>query len=197
MDIYNVINESKNSEILDNEDIDRLFSGNLDSALFSLASQKDEDISEFASLILKNRMGYQFAKKNDDIKDFKDDLNSDLKKNVDKANKTKRRFFELLDNYKSITPNKIETDVSPNAVVIRLFLKEYDTKYAFTWKAFKKVKKDYEKNNLLEGEDIYVLKSILEKSPNIQKVVDSTVFCKSAGTLSEKIINKLKERAEG
>lgn len=197
MDIYNVINESKNSKILDDNDIERLFSGNLDSVLFSFTTNKNEDISEFASLILKNRTNYQVAKKNDKLKDFKNDLNSSLKKNIDKANKIKRNFFELLDSYKNITSNKIETDISPNAVVIRLFLKEYDTKYAFTWKAFKKVKKDYEKNNLLEGEDIYILKSILEKSPNIQKVIDSTVFCKSAGTLSDKIINKLKERSEG
>lgn len=197
MDIYSVINESKNSKILDSDDVDKLYSGTLDAALFALATNKDENISEFASTILKNRNDYQIAKKNDKLDDFISDINSLLKKNVDKANKTKSGFFELLDKFSDFSPKKIETDISPNAVVIRLFLNEYNTKYAFTWKAFKKVKKEYEKNNLLEGEDIYVLKSILEKSPNIQKVIDSTVFCKSAGTLSDKIIEKLKEKAEG
>lgn len=197
MDIYSVINESKNSKILDSDDIEKLYSGNLDSALFALATNKDENIAEFASTILKDRNDYQIAKKNDKLDDFLDDLNSLLKKNIDKANKTKSDFFELLDKFSDFSPKKIETDISPNAVVIRLFLSEYNTKYAFTWKAFKKVKKEYEKNNLLEGEDIYILKSILEKSPNIQKVIDSTVFCKSAGTLSDKILDKLKEKAEG
>ena len=85
-------------------------------------------------------------------------------------------------------------DSSPNSVFFKLFLTEYNTKYAFTWKAFKEAKRLYEKSHPVDGEDIYVLKSLLEKDPRIEKIVDSTVFCKSARTLTSSTIDKIKEK---
>ena len=97
---------------------------------------------------------------------------------------------KVAENYGS----NIKSSENPNSVVFKLFLSDYNSKYAFTWKAFKETKKIYEKSHVLEGEDIYILKSLLEKDPKIDKVVDSTIFSKQNRPLSKEIIDKIKEK---
>ena len=82
----------------------------------------------------------------------------------------------------------------PNTALFRLFFNEYNTKQIFTWKNFKDTKKQFEKNHPLEGENIYNLKSFLEKNTSIEKIDNNTVFSKEQRTLSDKCIEKLIEK---
>ena len=84
-------------------------------------------------------------------------------------------------------------------------------------KSKKEWRKNYEKTHILEGEDLFILKALLEKDPNIAKkaavdsrkadfakgkigkdisgkVIDSTVFSKGNNTLTKETIEKIKEK---
>ena len=108
--------------------------------------------------------------------------------------KGKKELFEKMNKVAENYGSNIKSSENPNSVVFKLFLSDYNSKYAFTWKAFKETKKIYEKSHVLEGEDIYILKSLLEKDPKIDKVVDSTIFSKQNRPLSKEIIDKIKEK---
>lgn len=205
-DIYTVINEAKDSKTLDLDELTKLFSLANEQVLFNIVAKEDAEkkddeekskIYDFAELVLKNRDNFWTAKRADNLEDFLSEFNKDIKEKIKKdRKKTKRELFDQMNN---IAQNMSQTgsdtsETSANAVVFKLFLNEYNTKYAFTWKSFKETKRNYEKGHILEGEDIYVLKALLEKDPKIQKVVDSTVFCKSSHSLSDAVIDKIKEK---
>ena len=200
-DVYSVINEAKETNLIDDNEIDRLYSLANDGILFKIVA-KDEDekkeTTKLASFILKNRDNYWEAKNADNLPSFYKELNNKIKNIIKKDRKKVKK--ELFDEMNSLVGDynndgKVTTaDSSPNAVFFKLFLSEYNTKYAFTWKAFKEAKRLYEKTHPVDGEDIYVLKSLLEKDPKIQKVTDITVFCKAARSLTEKTIEKIKEK---
>lgn len=224
MDVYRVINESKDSKIIDNDEFKRLFSFANDAILMKIVAKEDEDEfspeAKMAEIILKNRDDYQEAKRAEKLDDFYKDLNSEIKKKIKKDRKeTKKKLFdkmnEIAKEYKYVENQT--TDENANVVVFKMFINEWNTKYAFTWKAFKNLKKEYEKTHILEGEDLFVLKSLLEKDPNIArkkgfdlskadiangkiakdisgKVTDSTVFSKANNTLTKDTIEKIKEK---
>ena len=203
MDVYTVINESKDSKTLDIEELNRLFSLANEQILFNIVAKEDindkeekSDVYDFATIILKNRDNFWTAKKKDELEDFLKDLNKELKEKLKKNRKTaKKELFDAMNNAAKEMSQKLETSKeSPNVIIFKLFLQEYNSKYAFTWKAFKETKRNYEKNHIVEGEDIYVLKALLEKDPKIEKITDSTVFCKSSRTISNDIIDKIKEK---
>lgn len=200
MDVYTIINEAKEGDLFDEDEINQLFSFNNANLLIKIAAQdeadgKETEIGKLASFILKNRDNYQISKKEEKLEDFKKDFNFDLKKQFKKNRKNLKK--ELINKVNEMAQNttllNVEQD-DPNKVVIKLFWQEYNNKYAFTWKAFKETKRQYEKSNPLEGEDLYVLKSLLEKDPNIMKVKNGTLFCKAQNTLSDYTIKKIKEK---
>lgn len=225
MDIYRVINESKNSKIIDKDELDRLFSLANDAILLRIVAQENDkeeksQEAEMAEIILKNRDSYQEAKREEDLDEFEKELNSEIRKKIKKnRNETKKKLFQTMDDIaKEYQTADIKAkDENANIIIFKLFLNEWNTKYAFTWKSFKNLKKDYEKTHILEGEDLFVLKSLLEKDPNIAnkksfdltradissgkvakdtsgKITDSTVFSKQNNTLAKDTIEKIKEK---
>lgn len=204
MDIYRVIRESKEGKLFDIDELNKLYSFANDQILLTIVAKneqaKDEDkeeLADMAEVILKNRDNFWTAKHDDELEDFSKDLESEIKTKIKQGRiDVKKKLFEKMDEIAQSTSQKIDKgEETANAVFFKLFLNEYNTKHAFTWKAFKDAKKRYEKTHPVDGEDIYVLKSVIEKDPKIEKVVDSTVFCKAARTLSDDVINKIKEKA--
>ena len=202
MDVYSVIREAKEN-LLDLDETKRIFSLANDGILFKIVAKEDEkdeksDIVKFAEYILKNRDNFWEAKRNETLEEFNKDLNNELKQIIKKdREEVKRNLFDEMNKLVADTNSdgRVDTaDSSPNVVFFKLFLNEYNNKYAFTWKAFKETKRLYEKSHPTEGEDIYVLKSLLEKDPKIEKIVDATVFCKTAHSLTDKTIEKIKEK---
>lgn len=220
MDIYRVIRESKEGNLFDTEELNRLFSFGNENILLRIVARNDEDsnLNKFATIVLKNRDNFWTAKKEETLEDFCKDLESEIKTKINKNRKNaKKELFREIDKIANDLDQSITVSGDANAVVFRLFLNEYNSKYSFTWKAFKKIKKEYEKNHPLQGEDIFTLKSLLEKDPKIMehtsinirnykpeegkgsklekgKIVDSTVFCKTLSTLSKETIDKIKEK---
>lgn len=226
MDIYKVINEAvQDSRVIDKEELDRLFSFANDAILMRIIAKDDDEDkkseeTKLAELVVKNKDDYFFAKKNDEIDDFLKEFNSEIRKEIKKDRKEiKKKLFEKMNEIaKDYQQSELKaTDENANVVVFKMFLNEWNTKYAFTWKAFKNIKKDYEKTHILDGEDLFVLKSLLEKDPNIAKkrsfdlkyadlsngkvakdtsgkVTDSTVFSKNNNTLTKQTIEKIKEK---
>ncbi len=154
------------------------------------------------------------------LDDFNKELNNEIKKKIKKDRKeTKKELFDKMNEVaKDYQSSELKsTEENPNSVIFKLFLNEWNTKYAFTWKSFKELKKNYEKTHILEGEDLFILKALLEKDPNIAKkaavdsrkadfakgkigkdisgkVIDSTVFSKGNNTLTKETIEKIKEK---
>lgn len=200
MDIYKIIRESTDTkELLSIEDIDFLFSPVTEKSLFYIINKDDEDTKKFNSIaekILKKREDYQIAKHKDNLDEFKKEITG-IFKSVFKLEKKEKKeeLFDYLKN-KSEEVSKVVNlgKFEPDNIIYRLFLKEYNTKYAFTWKAFKDVKKEYEKNHTLEGENIYNLKSMIEKYNNIDKVYNNTVFSKENNPFSEKFLTKINDK---
>ena len=143
---------------------------------------------------LKNKDDFWNAKNNDKLSDFINNLSKEIKKKIKHSKKIKKELFEKMNKVAENYGSNIKSSENPNSVVFKLFLSDYNSKYAFTWKAFKETKKIYEKSHVLEGEDIYILKALLEKDPKIDKVVDSTIFSKQNRPLSKEIIDKIKEK---
>lgn len=200
MDIYKIIRESTDTkELLSIEDIDFLFSPTIEKSLFYIINKDDEDTKKFNSIaekILKKREDYQIAKHKDNLDEFKKEITG-IFKSVFKLEKKEKKeeLFDYLKN-KSEEVSKVINlgKFEPDNIIYRLFLKEYNTKYAFTWKAFKDVKREYEKNHTLEGENIYNLKSMIEKYNNIDKVYNNTVFSKENNPFSEKFLEKINDK---
>ncbi len=200
MDIYKIIRESTDTkELLSIEDIDFLFSPVTEKSLFYIINKDDEDTKKFNSIaekILKKREDYQIAKHKDNLDEFKKEITG-IFKSVFKLEKKEKKeeLFDYLKN-KSEEVSKVVKlgKFEPDNIIYRLFLKEYNTKYAFTWKAFKDVKREYEKNHTLEGENIYNLKSMIEKYNNIDKVYNNTVFSKENNPFSEKFLTKINDK---
>ena len=200
MDIYKIIRESTDTkELLSIEDIDFLFSPTTEKSLFYIINKDDEDTKKFNSIaekILKKREDYQIAKHKDNLDEFKKEITG-IFKSVFKLEKKEKKeeLFDYLKN-KSEEASKVINlgKFEPDNIIYRLFLKEYNTKYAFTWKAFKDVKREYEKNHTLEGENIYNLKSMIEKYNNIDKVYNNTVFSKENNPFSEKFLAKINDK---
>lgn len=191
LSINRIIKESEES--ISSED---LF--NIDNkVLFQLILQEKEktDLVKVAELILKNKDEYYAANKDDELDDFYKDINRQIKKIITDKSEFKKEFFEKVDNIKSNLKNMEDTSFdTPNVIIYKLFLKEYNTKYSFTWRAFKEVKRNYEKSHVLEGENIYSLKSLLERDPKIDKITNTTVFCKSNNSISDSILEKIKNK---
>lgn len=203
MDIYTIINESKDSKLFELDEVENLYALTNDSILFNIIAtdeknkNKDEEqsfIAKFAEIILKNKDDFWNAKNNDKLSDFINNLSKEIKKKIKHSKKIKKELFEKMNKVAENYGSNIKSSENPNSVVFKLFLSDYNSKYAFTWKAFKETKKIYEKSHILEGEDIYILKSLLEKDPKIDKVVDSTIFSKQNRPLSKEIIDKIKEK---
>ena len=203
MDIYTIINESKDSKLFELDEVENLYALTNDSILFNIIAtdeknkNKDEEqsfIAKFAEIILKNKDDFWNAKNNDKLSDFINNLSKEIKKKIKHSKKIKKELFERMNKVAENYGSNIKSSENPNSVVFKLFLSDYNSKYAFTWKAFKETKKIYEKSHVLEGEDIYILKSLLEKDPKIDKVVDSTIFSKQNRPLSKEIIDKIKEK---
>lgn len=200
MDIYKIIRESTDTkELLSIGDIDFLFSPTTEKSLFYIINKDDEDTKKFNSIaekILKKREDYQIAKHKDNLDEFKKEI-AGIFKSVFKLEKKEKKeeLFDYLKN-KSEEVSKVINlgKFEPDNIIYRLFLKEYNTKYAFTWKAFKDVKREYEKNHTLEGENIYNLKSMIEKYNNIDKVYNNTVFSKENNPFSEKFLEKINDK---
>ena len=203
MDIYTIINESKDSKLFELDEVENLYALTNDSILFNIIAtdeknkNKDEEqsfIAKFAEIILKNKDDFWNAKNNDKLSDFINNLSKEIKKKIKHSKKIKKELYEKMNKVAENYGSNIKSSENPNSVVFKLFLSDYNSKYAFTWKAFKETKKIYEKSHVLEGEDIYILKSLLEKDPKIDKVVDSTIFSKQNRPLSKEIIDKIKEK---
>ena len=204
MDIYRIIQESKeDKKLFSDSEINKLYSFANNNILLNIIAKdevknKDEktDIAKMASIILKNKNDFWEYKYNDEENEFNKELSLKLKKEFKKETKDiiSSLFRKMDETAENLEVTSAETSDNPNVVIFKMFLNEYNTKYAFTWKAFKQVKREYEKNHTLEGEDIYSLKSMLEKDEKIDKIVDSTVFCKSSKTLSDSTIDKIKEK---
>ena len=226
MDIYRVINEAKDSKIIDKDEMEKIYSLANDAILMRIAAaedskaedskEEDTDVGKLAEIIIKNRDDYHFAKREDELDDFSKELNTEIKKKIKKDRKeVKKELFNKMDEIaKDYQSSEImSTEENPNSVIFKLFLNEWNTKYAFTWKSFKEIKKNYEKTHILEGEDLFILKSLLEKDPNIAKktgidnrkadfakgkigkdisgkITDSTVFSKGNNTLTKEKIAK-------
>ena len=224
MDVYRVINEAKKSNLIDIEEMNKIYSLSNDAILMQIFAQEDlkdekTDVGKLTELLLTNKYDYHLAKKNDELPSFNKELNSKIKKILSKdKEKVKRELFDKINEIaKNYQIDKVNHQTSPNTIVLRLFLNEWNTKYAFTWKSFKDLKKEYEKTHTLEGENLFVLKSLLEKDPNIVKatgidtkkmdlakgkiakdvsgkITNSTVFSKPNNSLSKKTIEKIKEK---
>lgn len=201
MDIYTIINESKDSKLFEPNEIENLYALTNDSILFNIVAMDEKNkneeqssIAKFAEIVLKNKDDFWSAKNNDTLTDFSNNLTKEIKKKIKHSKKVKKELFEKMNKTAESYGNNIKSSENPNSVVFKLFLSDYNSKYAFTWKAFKETKKTYEKSHVLEGEDIYILKALLEKDPKIDKVVDSTIFSKQNRPLSKEIIDKIKEK---
>lgn len=225
MDIYRVINEAKDSKIIDKDEMEKIYSLANDAILMRIAAaedskEEDTDVGKLVEIIIKKRDDYHFAKREDELDDFSKELNTEIKKKIKKDRKeVKKELFNKMDEIaKDYQSSEImSTEENPNSVIFKLFLNEWNTKYAFTWKSFKEIKKNYEKTHILEGEDLFILKSLLEKDPNIAKktgidnrkadfakgkigkdisgkITDSTVFSKGNNTLTKETIEKIKEK---
>ena len=196
MDVYSVILEAKNDKIFSLDEIDKIFSLGNEQILFKIAAEKEDgQEGKFVSVILKNRNNFWENKHNETLKDFSKEFNKILKKEIKNPIKVKKSVFKLINKYANDGVGKlIDVSDSPNIVFFKLFMNEYNNKYAFTWKAFKETKRMFEKTHPVEGEDIYTLKSLLEKDPKILKIKDSTVFCKSQHSLSDSTLKKIKEK---
>ena len=201
MDVYSVIREAKDTkELLSTEELNKLFSPSLERTLFTIINNNEnEDFVKLSEIILKKRGAYQEAKLKEKLDDFKDEIISDFKTILKKDKHEKlEEFFEHTDKVAEVANKYIQTaEDDPNSIIFKLFLNEYNTKVAFTWKAFKMVKKDFEKNHPLTGENIYNLKSLIEKYSDIEKIENNTVFSKESHTLSDKCLEKIKEKSEG
>lgn len=201
MDIYTIINESKDSKLFELDEVENLYALTNDSILFNIVATDEKNknkeqssIAKFAEIILKNKDDFWNAKNNDKLSDFINNLSKEIKKKIKHSKKIKKELFEKMNKVAENYGSNIKSSENPNSVVFKLFLSDYNSKYAFTWKAFKETKKIYEKSHVLEGEDIYILKALLEKDPKIDKVVDSTIFSKQNRPLSKEIIDKIKEK---
>lgn len=198
MDIYNIIRESKkDEEILTHEQIERLYSPFIEEILFQIINMDEkEDYSKICEKILKKRDDFQTAKLNDDFEDFEKDLINDFTKvfKLDKKKKIEEflDYVEKLSNKNSRIMFKVAND--SDIIIFKLFYDEYNNKASFTWGQFKKVKKIYEKNHPLKGENLYNLKSLLEKDPRLEKIDNNTLFSKHAHTLTDKTVDKIKEK---
>ena len=225
MDVYRVINEAKEPRLIDMDEMDKLFSFANAPILTRIAAKEDRkdeksDEYKFIDLISRERDDYFWAKDQDTLENFNKEFNSEIKK-MFKSRKAdvKKKLFddidEIADAYKP--SNDSLSSANPNTVIFKMFLNEWNTKHSFTWKMFKRVKKDYERTHILEGEDLFVLKSLLEKDPNIVrqrsldfrradaekgkiakdtsgKITDSTIFSKANNTLTKETIEAIKKR---
>lgn len=203
MDIYTIINESKDSKLFEPNEIENLYALTNDSILLNIVAVDDKNrkkneeqspIAKFAEIILKNKDDFWRAKNDDTLVDFTKNIAKEIKKKIKHSKKIKKELFRKMNKIAESYGSNIKSSENPNSVVFKLFLSDYNSKYAFTWKAFKETKKNYEKSHILEGEDIYILKALLEKDPKIDKVVDSTIFSKQNRPLSKEIIDKIKEK---
>ncbi len=200
MDIYKIIRESKEDYSIDETTVDYLYSTIVEKTLLSMINN-EEDNDEFnniAEKILKKRDDYHTAKKENKMEQFISDLNNDFIK-VFKSDRKERteEFINYINQYSKNIKNTIsKINNNPDILIFKLFLKEYNEKESFTWKQFKNIKRIFEKSHPLEGENIYNLKSLLEKDPNIEKIKDETVFSKSLGSLSKKTIEKINDKIE-
>ena len=225
MDVYRVIKEAKEPRLIDMDEMDKLFSFANAPILTRIAAREDRkdeksDEHKLVELISRSRDDYFWAKDRDTLDDFNKEFNSDIKKMFKgKRAELKKQLFddidEIADAYKP--SNDSLASANPNTVVFKMFLNEWNTKHSFTWKMFKRLKKDYEKTHILEGEDLFVLKSLLEKDPNIVKqrsldfrradvekgkiakdisgkVTDSTVFSRANNTLTRETIEAIKKK---
>lgn len=204
MDIYRIIRESKEGKLFNIDELNRLYSFANDQILLNIVAKNDqakdddkEELADMAEIILKNRDNFWASKHDDKLEEFSKELETEIKKTIkQKRMDIKKTLFNRIDEVAQSNSQKIDDgEENPNSIFFKLFLNEYNTKHAFTWKAFKDTKKRYEKAHPVGGEDIYILKSVLEKDPKIEKVIDSTVFCKAAHSLSDDVIEKLKEKA--
>lgn len=197
-DIYQIIRESKEEkQLLTFEELDKLYTPEVIKTLFYIINKDEEkDYCKLAEYILKKREDYQIAKKNDNLKEFKKDIKSEFKR-IFKTDKFKKKedFFNYINNSAEAgNKNIVQVSNNPDKVIYKLFLNKYNSNTPFTWAMFKELKKDYEKNNQLEGENIYNLKSMIEKYTKIEHVDNNTVFDKSANTLSDKLLSKLDKK---
>lgn len=197
LNIYKIINEIEETKVIDSDNLDDLF--HIDNkVLFQLIVKEKEktDIAKVSELIIKNKDEFYSASKDDELDDFYKDINKQIKKIIKTDKKEfKKEFLGKIEVVKnSIKQAEDTSHDTPNVIIFKLFLREYNTKYSFTWRAFKEVKREYEKSHVLEGENIYSLKSLLERDPKIDKVTNTTVFCKSEETLSDSIIEKIKNK---
>ena len=202
VDIYNIIEEAKQSKMFSKEELKSFFSpvgiGYLTSKI-----NLDEDktnLEKTCEEILKAKENFWLSIKKENVEDFSCELFKHLKKIFN----NKKDFEKTIRKIKHSIKKKIENSYEPlqktneqtaTGILFKLFLKEYNTKYAFTWRGFKRVKKEYEKSHFLDGENIYSLKAMLEKDENIKSVNDFTMFSKSNHTLSDYTLNKLQEKA--
>lgn len=197
MEIYTLIREAKETNLISNEEIESLFSPTSEKSMFAIINNDSNELfSEVAEAILKMREDYKIAKHNDEMESFYKDISSKLKK-ILKTDKRKKLedFLNLVSTTSEQMANIIRAEMKdPNTALFRLFFNEYNTKQIFTWRNFKDTKKQFEKNHPLEGENIYNLKSFLEKNTSIEKIDNNTVFSKEQGTLSDKCIEKLIEK---
>lgn len=200
MDIYKVINESKKNTGFSEEEIDRVFSLSNEQIMYYIIAkyEKEDEYKEerkLAEFILKRKDEYWKAVNDKSISKFTKDFNEDFSVRFEHRKKQKKKLFELIDLTAGTMSGKVETGVSINAIAIKLFLKEYNTKYAFTWKAFKQVKKLYDKTHPVEVNDMSALKRILEKEFKLGDINNTTVFCKTNHTLSNEVLELLKKEA--
>ena len=89
MDIYRVINEAKDSKIIDKDEMEKIYSLANDAILMRIAAaedskEEDTDVGKLAEIIIKNRDDYHFAKKEDELDDFSKELNTEIKKKIKK-----------------------------------------------------------------------------------------------------------------
>lgn len=198
IDVYKVINEAKeNKSYFSEDEVRDLYSK--EAILFKLLqseNEEDKNINKFIEEVLKKRQDYTEGLMNDDLSDLVSDINTDFKKII-KSNR-KEEKNSLLDRIKNMSDaamKYIETaKTSPDTIIYKLFLDEYNNKYAFTWKAFKYAKKRYEKSHPLFGENVSNLKSMLERDSKIVKINNNTLFCRSAKTLSDTTLEKIRDR---
>ena len=150
MDVYKIIREAKDTEkLLDSENIDFLFNPISCKVMFTIINNDENELdNEISEFLLKKREDYKLSKHNDELDNFVKDINSGLKK-ILKSNKHEKinEFIEQIKNkserFQNITK---EINDNPNSILFRLFINEYNTKSIFTWKNFKDIKKQFEKN---------------------------------------------------
>ena len=103
MDIYRVINEAKDSKIIDKDEMEKIYSLANDAILMRIAAaedskEEDTDVGKLAEIIIKNRDDYHFAKREDELDDFSKELNTEIKKKIKKDRKeVKKELFNKMD----------------------------------------------------------------------------------------------------